>query len=76
MRWLRGAEGSSAKCTVPTSFSYGPAAPNARPCSTTSRRAISSRVTSANAGADSPAITSATAMADDGRGCGIERPPA
>ena len=43
------ASGSRPKSTLPTSFSYGPAAPNARPFSTTSRRSMRSRTTRASA---------------------------
>src|SRR5713226_1039887 len=42
-----GSVGSRAKDTLPTIFSYGPAAPNPLPPSTSVRDAISTRVTSA-----------------------------
>src|SRR5215471_5215640 len=41
--------GSKLNSTVPTSFSYAPAAPNARPARTTSRRSTRSRTTRASA---------------------------
>src|SRR5262249_47552651 len=44
---LAGSAGSKAKSTLPTSFSYAPAAPKAWPPATTSRRSIRRRRTAA-----------------------------
>ena len=46
-----GLRGSTAKCSVPASFSYGPAAAKLRPASTSARDFTSIRTTSAHAGA-------------------------
>src|SRR5688572_4239502 len=59
-----GRAGSSAKCTLPASFSYGPAAPNGRPLRTTSRRSICSLVTPASATAGTHVPITATISRD------------
>src|SRR5437868_2756313 len=61
---LRGRFGSRPKSTFPISFSYGPAAPNGRPLSTTSRRSMRRRTTRASA-SDGTSVRTIVAMSTD-----------
>ena len=60
MTWLRGCAGSMAKWAVPQIFSYGPAAPNALPLSTSIRDLTSTRTSSAKLEAGPPRSSSPT----------------